>query len=177
MRPLSTNLAVNFQNLLLNADWADLDMEDDVDVLWDLLLMKIVDILAVMCPYKRIHVRSRKTPWITREILYYMNERSKFDRIFCKTGSPEIFELCKYLRNKVNRMVRASKSSYIKENLNINFANPRKFWRVLKSVFNSKDVNTDIEFLDPVTNTKVDKTNTFFLLKLVAEYIMIPHLS
>ena len=56
MRPLSTNLAVNFQNLLLNADWADLDMEDDVDVLWDLLLMKIVDILAVMCPYKRIYI-------------------------------------------------------------------------------------------------------------------------
>ena len=66
---------------------------------------------------------ARKTTWITQETLYYMNERSEFVKIFRKTGSPEMYDLCRHLCNKVNRMVRTAKTIYIKSNLKINMNN------------------------------------------------------
>ena len=71
-----------FRTLCKDVNWLDYDQSDNVDVIWDLFLFKITTILEVMCPYKQVYVRARKTPWITPDIIYYMNERSKFIKIF-----------------------------------------------------------------------------------------------
>ena len=159
-----------FENSLTRADWHDFDTTVDIDEKWDIFLSKLNDILSVMCPYKNVYVRSRKTPWMSPDIIFYMKERAKLCKIFKKTGSAQIFELCRHLRNKVTRMVRNAKSNYIKDNLTVNHNNPRKFWRILKSVFDENRTNIDIEFIDPVTKCKVEKSETCdFLNKYFVE--------
>ena len=84
------------------------------------------------------------------DIIFNVNDRAKFVKILRKTGSPKIFYLCKYLRNRVNRLIRNAKSTYIKENLDTNRNNPRESWRQLKSVKNGR-----IELCDREINPTV----------------------
>ena len=72
------------------------------------------------------------------DIIFNVNDRAKFVKILRKTGNPKIFDLCKYLRNTVNRLIRNAKSTYIKENLDTNRNNPRESWRQLKRVKNGR---------------------------------------
>ena len=49
-----------FANLLRQSDWGDFDIEENPNVLWDIISQKIENILAVMCPYKKVCVKNRK---------------------------------------------------------------------------------------------------------------------
>ena len=109
-------------------------------------------IVLAMCVY---------IPWITNDIIRIINERSKFVNLFRKTGSPHFFELSKYLRNKVTTLVRRAKAIYIQENLIRNKENPKKFWRILQTVFNGEKGQTvEMEFQNPVTKQKITRENT-----------------
>ena len=145
-----------FVNLLCQSDWIDYDVEENPKVLWDIISSKIENILSVMCPYKKVFIKSRKTPWITPEIIHYMKERSKCARILKKTNGYGLFEICKYLRNKVNTLVRNAKSSYIQNTMNINIKNPNIFWRTINSLLPPKKPDvSDINFIDPVSNLEI----------------------
>ena len=80
-----------------------------------------------MCPLKRIYHRTKKSPWITPNIIFYINQRTRIANIFRKTGSPHMFELSKFLRNKVMTLIRSAKSMYVQENLSANRNNPKNF--------------------------------------------------
>ena len=152
---------VVFCNILMEIDWNAYAVEMNVDIMWDTLLDKINEILTVMCPFKRVYVRSQKTPWITNDIIHYINERTKFIKLFRKTGSLHFFELSKFLRNKVNTLIRKAKSKYIQDNLFRNKENPKKFWRILRTVFNGeKGKAQDMEFIHPETQQRVIRENT-----------------
>ena len=122
---------VDFCNLLMEIDWNLYDLEMNVNNMWDMILNKINEILAVMCPMQRVYVRSQKNPWINNEIIRNINERTKFIKLFRKTGSPHFFELSKFLRNKVATLIRKAKATYIQDNLQRNRENTKKFWRFL----------------------------------------------
>ena len=153
-----------FVNLLNHSDWNQFELESNPDVLWDIISQKIDDILSVMCPYKRVYVRSRKTPWITPEIVYYINERKKCTRILRKTNGYGLFDICKFLRNKVNKLIRAAKSRFIQNSMDRNISNPKKFWRIINSLIKTDKLDvSDIIFVDPMTNIEIplSETSTF----------------
>ena len=154
----------------MQIEWPRYDRENDVNVMWDLVVDKINDILSIMCPMKHVYIRSNKSPWITPNIIYYINQRTRICKIFRKTGSPHMFELMKFLRNKVTTLIRNAKSVYIQENLHVSRNNPKKFWRILRSVFLGDGIsNVDTDFIDPNTNSKIscenvpDFLNDFFV--------------
>ena len=150
----------DFCNLLMEIEWNLYDLEMNVDNMWDMILNKINEILAVMCPMKRVYVRSQKSPWINNEIIRNINERTKFIKLFRKTGSPHFFELSKFLRNKVTTLICKAKATYIQDNLQRNRENPKKFWRLLRTVFNgAKSQTLDMEFTNPETHMKVEREN------------------
>ena len=74
-----------FCDLLTQIEWPLYDQEDDVNKMCDLILDKINKILSIMCPMKRVYMRSKKSPWITPNIIYYINQRTKISKIFRKT--------------------------------------------------------------------------------------------
>ena len=159
-----------FKNLLGAYDWGDFYDKTDPDELWAIISMRIQEILSVMCPYKRILLRDRKTPWITPEIINCIQERSKFMKIFRRSGNEGIFEIVKYLRNKINSLVRKAKSEYIKANLRNNRTNPKKFWRTLNNVLKGETSRQQTtNFVDPISNKEVptkdacDFLNNFFV--------------
>ena len=95
-----------FRMSLTNNDWNTFYMVRNVNTFWKEMYSKINDILEIMCPYKIVYLRDPKTPWITDTVIKTMNERKKYIKLFRKTKNKHIFEICKYLRNRCNSLVR-----------------------------------------------------------------------
>ena len=121
----------------------------------------ITDILEIMCPYKNVYVREDRTPWFTHEIYECINKRTYYIRLYRKTRNQDIFTIVKYFRNKCNKLVREAKRTFIKNSIEINRLNPKKFWRTLNSLL--KPVNShfaDVEFIDKNMNRKIPNAET-----------------
>ena len=128
-----------FNTLFLQIDWLAFFACDDPNTLWDTIHGKMIEILAVMCPYKNICVREHKTPWFTNEIYECIRKRAEYVYLFRKSQNKDMFEISKYFRNKCNRLIREAKSNFIKTNLDTNRNNPKKFWRILNSILTPRN--------------------------------------
>ena len=153
--------ADNFNALYGEINWDAYFALDRPDELWEIIQKKIDKILETMCPYKNIFVREDKTPWFTDEIYTCIHKRRQYVKLFRKTGNNDVFAISKYFRNKCNNLIRQAKSHYIKENLALNRADPKKFWRVLNSILkNQVTTNIDFEFVDPMSQRNVPRSET-----------------
>ena len=147
--------------LTTRIDWNEYYGEEDPNLLWDTVYSCMIGILEVMCPYKDIFIRKDRTPWFNNEIYECMYKRSRYIKLYRKTRNQDIFLIVKHFRNKCNKLVREAKRDYIKQTLETNRTNPRKFWRTLNSIL--KPGNTqidDIQFYDHVEKRKVPKIET-----------------
>ena len=130
-------------------------------MLWDTISNNITDILEVMCPYRNIFVRENRTPWFTHEIYECINKRTYYIRLFRNTRNHDIFTIVKYFRNKCNKLVRDAKREFIKNNLEANRLNPKKFWRTLNSILKIDSSKcADVEFFDKTSNRKIPLAET-----------------
>ena len=111
-----------------------------------------------MCPRKRVCLRDPKTPWITAEVVQAINERKKYVKMYWKTKKQFIWEICKYLRNRCNTLVRNAKSVYIKTSLLRTADDPRKFWKSINNLLKGpkKDIIAH-EFVDSATGETVEQ--------------------
>ena len=123
-----------FCELLANNDWNPYYASRDVNYLWEVIFSKINEILSIMCPYKNVCLRDPKTPWINADVIKAINERKKYIRMYWKTKNQYIWEICKYLRNKCNGLIRNAKARYIKNNLARNTDDPKKFWKIINNL-------------------------------------------
>ena len=140
-----------FCTLLLNSDWNQYYAIRDVDLLWNIVISRILEILEIMCPYKNVCLRDPKTPWITPAVVNAINERKKYVRMYWRTKKQYILEICKYLRNRCNTLVRNAKSYYIKANLVRNANNPKKFWKTINNLLKGPKKEIIIhEYIDNV---------------------------
>ena len=139
-----------FCNLLLNHDWTLYYTLRDVDLLWNVIYTKIIEILEIMCPYKRVCLRDPKTPWINADVIKAFNERKKYMRIYWKSKNQFIWDICKYLRNRCNSLVRGAKALYIKNSLRRNADDPKKFWKLINNLLKGPKKEIVVhEFIDP----------------------------
>ena len=51
-------------NLLKNIDRVNFDTTNDPNLMWNILYEKTIDILAIMCPFKKYRQREKISPWI-----------------------------------------------------------------------------------------------------------------
>ena len=127
-------------------------------MLWHIIQSRIIGILEIMCPYKRVCLRDPKTPWVTAEVVKAINERKKYVRIYWKTGNQFIWEICKYLQNKCNSLVRNAKATYIKNSLLRTTDDARKFWKPINNLL--KGPKSDIiahDFIDSTTGEVIEQ--------------------
>ena len=154
-----------FGNLLVNHDWMDYDLCDDVEAKWSILLSFVREIITVMCPLKKIYVRKTQPPWFDISILRLIRERERLSRLFRNTGDSDILRDFKVAQNKVTQSIRNARSSYINISLHRNKNNPRKFWRIIKDLLNKSDATIyHGEFIDPSSGLLVPTENISMFL-------------
>ena len=108
--------------------------------------------------YTCICLRDPKTAWVTGEVVRAIKERKKYVRLYWKTKKLFTWDICKYLRNRCNILVRSAKAKYIKYSLLRTADDPKQF---LKSINNLlKGPKKDIiahEFIDSITGETIEQ--------------------
>ena len=116
----------NFVTLLRAYDWETFRRSTDPNEQWDIIFTRALDILTIMCPYKRYKQREVLKPWLNADIYREIRYRDKCMKLFRITGHQCYFRLACQARNRVNGMVDRAKSCYFKNVLNDNSKNPNK---------------------------------------------------
>ena len=151
-----------FVLLIKNQDWNTFDHSLNPNDQWSFIRTRIIDILSIMCPYKRVFSRKYKPLWITPEIYRAIRERKRLLKLYRATGCYDILKQVYVLRNKVNSLVDKAKSDFVLRKLNQNTRNPKKFWKTVNDLIKEKiDIDIiNVNFIDPSTSILVDKNDT-----------------
>ena len=160
----------DFTALLINHDWDMLKNNPDPNVQWEILYKKVLDILSVMCPFKRYKQREVIKPWLTAEIHREIRYRETCLKLFRLTRHYKYYITACKTRNKINVLVDNAKSNFFKNALNDNRNNPKRFWRIINNFTdNNTSKNVLPVFKDPITNMVIaqdkvpDYLNNFFI--------------
>ena len=153
---------INFERLLKNINWDTFDNHSDPNYQWELIHGYTVDILSIMCPYKRIVSRKKVTPWITPEIYTASREKKRLIKAYRVSKDSAILCQARIQRNIVNGLIEKAKTEFILNSLNSNAKKPKKFWRIINSLIDEQD-SVDITsyiFRDIITHDPISKEDT-----------------
>lgn len=126
-------------NELQNENWNSVYNSPNTESSWNALKQILTRTIDNHAPLINKNVKGKKSPWLTREIKAEMNHRDTLMRKFRQSKTTTDFDTFKQQRNKVNDLVRKTKSRYHQTQLRESVHNPTKFWRTLKSIFPVKD--------------------------------------
>ena len=99
---------------------------------WNTCSCTVINIINKHAPLKTYRVKSRSSPWITRDIISLMHRR---DCIYDKakmTKNDELLKQYKILRNKVVDQMRKAKQDYFSGEI-CNNTNPKTMWRAIST--------------------------------------------
>ena len=113
-----------FVTLLQNIEWNSFNDSLNPNDQWIFLKNEILQILSVMCPYKRVYTMKHAPLWITPEIYRLIRERKRLMKLYRATGCYDILKLVYEIRNKVNACVDKAKGDFIQKKLRQNARNP-----------------------------------------------------
>ena len=157
-----------FTNLIINSDWSEYDLLLDPNLQWEILLSNVLNVLSIMCPYKRVFARKEIVPWLTPEIYKALQDKKNSIKKYRDSKSSGDLTLAKIARNKANMLIEKAKRTFIKNSLKINGKNPKKFWRIINDMIkNGNLVNIEnITFVNQDSHEPVLKSNVPDFLNL-----------
>ena len=122
-----------FQNLIQTImKWRSFwNKTNDPNILWDLMLLIIVDAINVLCPIKRMRMRTNVPGWINRECIEAISTKRDLLDDALRTGLEEDWNCFKKQKIAVRKILTKSKQHVIVTALDENKKDPRRFWRVL----------------------------------------------
>ena len=158
----------NFQQLLLDHDWSDLQELTDPNEYWRVLLDGITSEIEKLCPLKKMVLKDYGDPWMSREIVEVLKDKKRLFVKAKKSKLPEDLNNARKARNSANKMVKQAKEDFIKENLENNNKDAKKFWEQINSLLPKKFKNNSINLVDdddsPILQNKVtDYINSYFI--------------
>ena len=123
---------------LCKIDWNPLYRITDVNKALNLFVLNVKSLFDIHAPLLEKRVKGNPSEWLNVELKEEMNTRDKVKRKARKTKSEEDWRLYKYWRNKCNNKLKKAKCEYHKNLLEENISKPKKFWKIIKSVFPNK---------------------------------------
>ena len=151
----------DFCQLISNTDWSLFDTELDPAIQWNFILSIIMDILAIMCPYKKVHTRNPRNKWITAEIYTLIRHRKRMLKNYREAKNTDLLSQIRIARNKLNATIDKAKQNYVKSLLYKSRKDPKRFWRNIKSIIETDNYNpVNISFKDPDTGVDIPNENS-----------------
>ena len=133
-----------FTGLLENENWEELYAVTDPNIIWDLIVDKINTHLSVMCPIKNLKVSTNTPFWLNHHIIEAINDRNKLFKSAKLTGDHNILSNARLARNRTNKLINTARETFIKDTLESNQTDPKKFWRIINNSLIKKQSNNDL---------------------------------
>ena len=101
-----------------------------------------------LCPLKKFRVRCSDKPWFTNELLEQIKDKDRALKKAKKTGKSEDWKVARRLRNDCLKEVRSAKSNFIREELNTNWNDSKKFWQQINTILPKNANSSYIKLID-----------------------------
>ena len=139
----------DFTNLLNNHDWTEILETECPNDIWRKLYDIILSYIDLQCPLKEFKIKKVKDPWVSPELLEFIKDK---DKALPKAKKSKLATDCiiaRRLRNECLQRVRNCKSEFMKNELNNNQDDSKKFWNTVKTVIpDNKNTNSKFHILD-----------------------------
>ena len=126
------------QRGLVQEDWRLFYEARDPSECWEILEVKLRGYLDKTCPIKKFKVKEAREPWVTNEILEQIKDKDRALRIARNSGKIEDWKVAKSERNRVGRLIDEAKAEFLKEQQVELVDDPKKFWRLVKTIVPDK---------------------------------------
>ena len=150
----------DFQNQLLQQDWAEYYTLDTVDEIWDCFLTHVSNVADTLCPTKKIKIKDKpeQDPWITHEILEMIQDKIRFQKLALVSKDIVDIGRAKAARNETKAAIKNARLNYIKDNLEIHRHDPQKFWKQINNLIPNNENSKDIYLINDADGSEVKKS-------------------
>ena len=128
----------DLQYELINGDWEAFYSSRDASECWEILEDRVRQFLNEKCPSKEFRTKEIREPWVTNELIEEIKDKDRAMRTAKRTGKVEDWVAAKAERNRVGRLVEQAKADFLRDQQEELADNPKKFWRVIKSIVPGK---------------------------------------
>ena len=128
----------DLQDHLMAQDWAEFYLSNNPNHCWETIENAVRMYLDETCPTKLFKVRVAGKPWISNEIIEQIKDKDRALRAAKRSGRSEDWDEAKRERNRVGRVVEQDKAEFLKEQQVELADDPKRFWRVVKSIMPGK---------------------------------------
>ena len=174
-----------FNDDLRNIPWYIVENEDNVNdafFTWNKMFSEVADQHA---PVKRRRVKGTTLPWMNSQISDSMKERDWAHRKARKSNSARHWSMYAKLRNKVNGLVRTSKSKYYCDMIEEAKGDSDKVWKTVNKACNRNSSSESIQCIisdgvQHITSQSIASSmNSFFasIGRILASRIQTPVLN
>ena len=150
---------INLQNEIRNLEWNYFFTIKNPDLACNYLLNKVMSIIDRYCPSKKYNIKNLKDPWITNELLEMIHDKDYFLAKAKKHGKNDDWRIARNLRNQTKSLVKNAKIVFIKEQLEPNKSDSKKFWRNIKTIIPDASTNKQIH-LNYENNSAISEKDT-----------------
>ena len=136
--------SADFLHDLKQLQWNDVSIHKDPNEMWNVWKDHFMSAIDKHAPSKTKRISTKKSPWITRDLITKMHKRDFLKRNHSKTNDPKSWEDYKKARNDVNSSIKLAKRRYFTDNLEANTKDPRKTWKLINELQNRQRKVTNI---------------------------------
>ena len=136
-----------------NVNVNELVLMRDPEVCWSTLYQSLSTIADKIIPEKQYTVNNDLPAWFTPDLLNLKKDRDYFFKKAKISGEQGDWFIARNLRNRTNIAIRSPKAEYIKDKLNQNRDNPKKFWKLIHSEILPDATKPIFNFVNPDTET------------------------
>ena len=158
-----------FKACIRNADWGPIDNCENINERWQFILKMFTSELDIMCPVKIFKVVKDRAPWVTDHILELIHDKDNALSKAIRSKKADDWHVASRLRNSVNKFIKKAKSKFIRDSLEANQKDSKKFWRIINGLVKGDRGVSHFKLRDNVRGVLVedgdtpDFINDFFL--------------
>ena len=130
-------------------DWSELLASDDVNIVYNILETKILEVLDDEAPLKVIQIKKNQKNWISKELHEMMKDRDRKRERARITGDQRLWQEYKLARNNVTKITRKVKNEY--------------YTKVYEKLAEEKDTKNIYKMTKDLCGWKVDNGPRTFL--------------
>ena len=123
------------KDIQCHPDWKTFwEMDSNPENLWKQMENIILECADYHCPIVRMRLRENSPSWLSHEIVGELYLKDDLYNKARTTGEERDWELFRIQNKRVKKLILESKEEYIKDLLDQNQGNPRKFWRCINEI-------------------------------------------
>ena len=109
------------------------DPENSVDDIWKIMYDIIFDSANITCPFVNMNISENNPEWFSQELLEEIYLKDEFFKEHKSSKLDQDWLTYKTQRNRVKSLIKNGKEEFVKDQIDINSGNPKKFWHIINS--------------------------------------------